>query len=63
MGKYFITTEFLYRSTTEIMADSAEQAKEIWKAMSIDKVVGKKNIDIGELEEGIAIAIDEEVCC
>ncbi len=62
MGKYFITTEFLYRSTTEIMADSAEQAKEIWKAMSIDKVVGKKNIDIGELEEGIAIAIDEEVC-
>lgn len=60
MGKYFITTEFLYRSTTEIMADSAEQAKEIWKAMSIDKVVGKKKIDIRGLEEGIVIAIDEE---
>ena len=60
MGKYFITTEFLYRSTTEIMADSAEQVKEIWEAMSIEKVVGKKNIDISELEDGIAIAIDEE---
>ena len=60
MGKYFVTTEFLYRSTTEIMADSAEQAKEIWEAMSIEKVVGKKNIDIRELEEGIVIAIDEE---
>lgn len=42
------------------MADSAEQAKEIWEAMSIEKVVGKKNIDIRELEEGIVIAIDKE---
>lgn len=60
MGKYFVTTEFLYRSTTEIMVDSAEQAKEIGEAMSIEKVVGKKNIDIRELEEGIVIAIDKE---
>ena len=60
MGKYFITTEFLYRSTTEIMADSPEQAKEIWEAMSIEKVVGKKNVDIRELEEGVVIAIDKE---
>ena len=60
MGKYYITTEFLYRSTTEILADSAEQAKEIWEAMSLEEVVGKKNIDIRELEEGIVIAIDEE---
>ena len=44
MGKYYITTEFLYRSTTEILADSAEQAKEIWEAMSLEEVVGKKNI-------------------
>ena len=29
--------------------------------MSIEKIVGKKNIDIGELEEGIVIAIDEEL--
>ena len=42
------------------MADSAEQAKEIWEAMSIEKVVGKKNIDIRELEEGIVVAIDKE---
>ena len=42
------------------MADSAEQAKEIWEARSIEKVVGKKNIDIRELEEGIVIAIDKE---
>ncbi len=60
MGKYFVTTEFLHRSTSEIMADSAEQAKKIWEAMSIEKVVGKKNIDIRELEEGIVIAIDKE---
>ena len=60
MGKYYITTEFLYRSTTEILADSAKQAKEIWEAMSLEEVVGKKNIDIRELEEGIVIAIDEE---
>ena len=51
---------YQYRSTTEILADSAEQAKEIWEAMSVEEVVGKKNIDIRELEEGIVIAIDEE---
>ena len=46
--------------TSEIMADSAEQANEILEAMSIEKVVGKKNIDIRELEEGIVIAIEKE---
>ena len=61
MGKYQITTEFLYRSTTEIQADSAEKAKEVWGRMSIEKIVGKRNIDIGELEDGIVIAIDKEL--
>ena len=40
--------------------DSAERAKEIWEVMSIEKDVGKKNIDITELEESIVITIDEE---
>ena len=61
MGKYYITTEFLYRSTTEIQADSAENAKEIWEEMPMKEIVGKKNIDINELEDGIVIAIDEEL--
>ena len=61
MGKYYITTEFLYRSTTEIQADSAEKAKEIWEEMPMKEIVGKKNIDINELEDGIVIAIDEEL--
>lgn len=59
MGKYYVTTEFLYRSTTEILADSAEEAKEIWQEMPLKEIVGKKNIDIEELEDGIIIAIDE----
>ena len=46
MGKYYVTTEFLYRSTTEIQADSAEKAKEIWEKMPLKEIVGKKNIDI-----------------
>ncbi|MBQ9665399.1 MAG: hypothetical protein IJV33_02870 [Bacteroidaceae bacterium] len=61
MGKYYVTTEFLYRSTTEIQADSVGKAKEVWENLSIEKIVGKKNIDIGELEDGIVIAIDEEL--
>ena len=60
MGKYYITTEFLYRSTTEILADSAEQAKEIWEAMSLEEVVGGINVDIRDLEEGVVTAIDKE---
>ena len=59
MGKYYVTTEFLYRATTEIQADSAEQAKEIWEKMPMKEIVSKKNIDIEELEDGIVIAIDE----
>lgn len=59
MGKYYVTTEFLYRSTTEIQVDSAEEAKEIWQEMPLKEIVGKKNIDIEELEDGIIIAIDE----
>jgi len=59
MGKYFITTEFLYRSTTEIQANTAEEAKEIWDKMSIEEIVGKKVIDLRELEEGVVIAIDK----
>lgn len=61
MGKYYITTEFLYRSTTEIIADSVEEAKIIWEKMSIEQVVGKKIVDINELEDGIVIAIDKEL--
>lgn len=60
MGKYYITTEFLYRSTTEIQADSAEEAKEIWQKMSLEQIVGKRNVNIEELEEGICVEIDEE---
>lgn len=60
MGKYYITTEFLYRSTTEIQADSAEKAQEIWEEMSLKEVVGKEKIDIEDLEDGIIVAIDEE---
>ena len=59
MGKYYVTTEFLYRSTTEIIADSVEEAKIIWEKMSIEQVVGKKIVDINELEDGIVITIDE----
>lgn len=59
MGKYYITTEFLYRSTTEILADSAKKAKEIWQKMSLEQIVGKKNINIKELEDGICVEIDE----
>lgn len=59
MGKYYITTEFLYRSTTEILADSAKKAKEIWEKMSLEQIVGKKNINIKELEDGICVEIDE----
>jgi len=61
MGKYYVTTEFLYRSTTEIKADSVEEAKIIWEKMSIEQVVGKKIVDINELEDGIVIAIDKEL--
>ena len=61
MGKYYVTTEFLYRSTTEIQADSEEEAKEIWEEMSLKEIVGKKNINIEELEDGTIIAIDEEL--
>jgi hypothetical protein len=61
MGKYYVTTEFLYRSTTEIIADSVEEAKIIWEKMSIEQVVGKKIVDINELEDGIVIAIDKEL--
>ena len=61
MGKYYVTTEFLYRSTTEIIADSVEEAKIIWEKMSIEQVVGKKIVDIIELEDGIVIAIDKEL--
>ena len=61
MSKYYVTTEFLYRSTTEIQADSAEKAKDIWEKMPIKEIVGKKNIDIEELEDGIVIAIDEDL--
>ncbi len=46
--------------TKSYMADSAEQAKEIWEAMSTEKVVGKKNIDIRELGDGIVVTIDDE---
>lgn len=59
MGKYYITTEFLYRSTTEIQADSAEKAKEIWRKMSMEQIVGKMNININELEDGVCVEIDE----
>lgn len=59
MGKYYITTEFLYRSTTEIQADSAEKAKEIWRKMSMEQIVGKMNINIKELEDGVCVEIDE----
>ncbi|GEM_PF-4999371 len=61
MGKYYVTTEFLYRSTTEIIADSVEEAKIIWEKKSIEQVVGKKIVDINELEDGIVIAIDKEL--
>jgi hypothetical protein len=61
MGKYYVTTEFLYRSTTEIIADSVEEAIIIWEKMSIEQVVGKKIVDINELEDGIVIAIDKEL--
>ena len=61
MGKYYVTTEFLYRSTTEIIADSVEEAKIIWEKMSIEQVVGKKIVDINELEDGIVIAVDKEL--
>lgn len=61
MGKYYVTTEFLYRSTTEIIADSVEEAKIIWEKMPIEQVVGKKIVDINELEDGIVIAIDKEL--
>jgi hypothetical protein len=61
MGKYYVTTEFLYRSTTEIIADSVEEAKIIWEKMSIEQIVGKKIVDINELEDGIVIAIDKEL--
>lgn len=61
MGKYYITTEFLYRTITEIQADSAEKAKEIWEKMPLKEIVGKKNVDIEELEDGIVIAIDEDL--
>ena len=61
MGKYYVTTEFLYRSTTEIIADSVEEAKLIWEKKSIEQVVGKKIVDINELEDGIVIAIDKEL--
>lgn len=60
MGKYFITTEFLYRSTTEIQADSAEEAKEKCKKMSLKQIVGKENITIEDLEDGLIVEIDEE---
>ena len=61
MGKYYVTTEFLYRSTTEIIADSVEEAKIIWEKKSIEQVVGKKIVDINELEDGIVIAVDKEL--
>ena len=61
MGKYYVTTEFLQRSITEIQADSAEKAKEIWEKMPLKEIVGKKNIDINELEDGIVVAIDKEL--
>lgn len=59
MHTYFITTEFLYRSTTEIQAASSEEAKKIWEEMTLEQIVGKKNINIEELEDGVCIAIDE----
>ncbi len=60
MGKYYITTEFLYRSSTEILADSAEEAKEKWEKMSLKQIVGKDIINIGDLEDGLIVDIDEE---
>lgn len=61
MGKYYVTTEFLYRSITKIQADSADKAKEILEKMPMKEIVGKKKIDIDELEDGIVVAIDEEL--
>lgn len=60
MGKYYITTEYLYRSTTEILADSEEEAKDKWEKMSLKQIVGKEIINIGDLEDGLIVAIDEE---
>lgn len=60
MGKYYITTEFLYRSITEIQAGSAEEAKEKWEEMSLKHIVGKESINIEDLEDGLIVGIDEE---
>lgn len=59
MGKFYITTEFLYRSTTAIQADSVVEAEKIWEEMSLEDVVGKNKVDIEELEDGIIVAIDK----
>lgn len=59
MGKFYITTEFLYRSTTEIQADSEEEAITIWEEMPLEELVGKKIVDISELEDGTVIDVYE----
>lgn len=59
MGKFYITTEFLYRSTIEIQADSEEEAITIWEEMPLEEIVGKKIVDISELEDGTVIDVYE----
>lgn len=60
MKTYWITTEFIYHSSTEIHAESEEEAKRLMEDLSIEQIVGANDIPIEDLEDGIIVGIYED---
>lgn len=59
MKTYYITSEFIYHTSTEIEAESEEEAKEIWEQMSMKQIVGYDYVSLGELEDGLIVGVYE----
>lgn len=60
MKKYCITTEFIYHTSTEIHAESEEEAKRLFEGLSMKQIVGADYIPLEDLEDGIIVGIDED---
>ena len=60
MKKYYITSEFIYHTSTEIQAESEEEAKNIWEQLSMEQIVGYDSVSLEDLEDGLIVGIDED---
>lgn len=60
MKTYWITTEFIYHTSTEIHAETEEEAKRLFEDLSMGQIVGSDSIPIEDLEDGLIVGIYED---